>query len=128
MVSASLTSFEGTSGDADLAPQEQGDIRLGGAAALVVRQTAGSWRGSYSEVGYRYDARFESPNRLFLLGRLVLTPNSGDNGGIGAFIEGSVSTDFGRRRDEARLSIGIKLDTLAILRAVVGGKTSVAPG
>jgi hypothetical protein len=43
-----------------------------------------------------------------------------------AYLEGSLSARKGR--DESRIIVGIQLDTLAILRAIVGADPSSAPG
>lgn len=122
----SLSSFESTAGDTDLRPQDRNYFMPGGRAGIVVRQIAGSWRGTFSEFSYLRDPRFRAADRLLIRGRLVLTPTSGEGEGLGVYLEGSMNA--GRGRDEARLVIGIRLDTLAILRAIVGGKPSAAPG
>jgi hypothetical protein len=100
-------------------------------AGAIVRQLAGEWRNSYLTIGYARDPRFEHHDRFVARGRLVISPEATVggkavlNGGLGAFLEGSVSS--GRGPAEARVTIGVKVDTIAVLRSIVGLSAGSAP-
>jgi hypothetical protein len=87
---------------------------------IVVRQLAGHWIGSFSEFAYLRDPRFDHRDRTFVRGRLVFGRENSDGQGHGlsSFLEGSVN--IGRGKDEARIVIGVGLDTEKILKAVLG--------
>lgn len=107
------------------------DLKSTYEAGAIVRQLAGEWKNSYLTVGYARDPRFEHRDRLVVRGRLVVSPASKIDGtkvltgGLGAFLEGSVSS--GRGPAEARVTIGIKLDVIQVLRSIIGIGTGSSP-
>ncbi len=74
----------------------------GVASGLRTRQVTGSWEGTLAEIVYLRDPLFRRADRLFLRGRVVLSPQVGEGKGLGAYIEGSINTSPGHGRDEAR--------------------------
>lgn len=98
-----------------------------GKLGVRFEQLIGPWRFSMSEIAYLRDPLFKSQSRLLARGRLVISPKlSGEAGrGLGVYIEGSVNV--GKGNDEARLTTGLQIDALGILRAIVGVSAREAP-
>jgi len=94
---------------------------------LIFRQNTGLWEGSFSEFGYYRDPRFPSSNRFLGKVRVVLSPRLANEkaSGLGAYVEGVVNE--GKGKDEARVTIGVRLDLLSVLRGIVGAPSSGSP-
>jgi hypothetical protein len=102
-----------------LAPHEPDSFGWRGRLGLRLREVQTIWEGTFSELSVFHDPTFIQDWRILVRGRVVV---SGAGSGLGAFIEGSLNSGLNssNKRDEIRLVVGIRLDTLAVLRAVVG--------
>ncbi|MDQ5870853.1 MAG: hypothetical protein M3547_01420 [Acidobacteriota bacterium] len=123
---AGAIGFEKFVGDEDLEPHEADEFALQVRFGVVTRQLSGAWEGTLAELVYIRDPVFRHQDRFLALGRVVLSPRTDVGKGLGAYLEGSISP--GKGRDQARIVVGIQLDTLAILRAIVGANPSSSPG
>jgi hypothetical protein len=105
----------------DLSVSNRDEFRATFNLGLTLRQEAGPMRNSMAEVAYEKDPLFIHPDRLLVLGKVVLTQfgSSGSNGDF--YMEGWCSK--GRTgRDEAVLMLGVRLSTLSFFRGLGGGK------
>ena len=111
--------------------QDNSDNLLGmWRAAFVYRATRGVWQGTNLEVGYAHDPRFLHSERLIATLRVVLTPSlAGSVGkGLGAFVEIAGNRSLmGRGTGETRLMAGVRIDTLSVLRAIIGAAAEASP-
>jgi hypothetical protein len=116
--------FNKSSGADDLAAQQDDRYKFTGRLGFIVRQTAGDWQNTFVEVSYRYDPTFQAANRFFLRGRLHVAPERDDGKDLGLYVEGSLNAGAGR--DEARLSVGVTLNVLDVLRKLRGATGSAS--
>lgn len=129
LVSFTLFAGAGFAGVSDPANSDAADtfhaVAHGG---IRFRQIAGTFRGTYTEFSYLRDPRFKSSDRFQALGRIVLSPDLAGSGGkgLGAYIEGAVNV--GKGKDEVRITMGVRMDALAILRALVGADSTGGSG
>jgi hypothetical protein len=103
----------------DLSVTNRDEFRATYTLGLTLRQEAGAMRTSYAEIAYVRDPLFIHPDRLMVLGQVVLTQfgSRGSNGDF--YMEGWTSK--GKGRDEAVLMLGIRLSTLSFFRSLGGG-------
>lgn len=93
----------------------------------IVLQSQGLWAGTFSEFAYVKDPRFAHRSRFVAKGRIVLSPDIAGNGGkgLGAYVEGAINQ--GRGKDEGRITVGVRLDILSVLRGIVGVPNAGTP-
>jgi hypothetical protein len=87
---------------------------------FMLRQLSGHWLGSFTEYAWLHDPRFDHKSRSWVRGRLRFGRENSDNAGHGlsSFLEGSAN--IGRGKDEARIVVGVGLDTEKVLKAILG--------
>lgn len=101
-----------------LASQRQDHFRGQWRAGLVLRQEMGTLEGTFAEYCWLHDPVFDSPDRFSLHARLVLSPMADKGARFGTYID--LNTAIGSGRDEISLAIGLRLDFLAVARALTG--------
>jgi hypothetical protein len=99
-------------------PKKADEFHFTHEIGVLAKQNSGEWRGTILSLSYIRDPRFDESQRLAARVRLVISPVPGGSG-LGAFAEGAVNV--GKGIDEVRISLGIRLDAMSILRGLVGG-------
>lgn len=106
--------------DNGLAAQKEDFYKGRYKVGIQLRQEAGDMEGTTTEIAYLRDPMFEERDRWLVRGRIVVKPPAIGGAGIGLYLEGSLEEGSGR--DASAVAAGLKLDTLAVLRALLGQK------
>jgi hypothetical protein len=104
----------------DVASIEADHFGLVQRTAFQLRQEQGPLEGTFSEFGYLHDPTFVHPDRLLARARLVVSPATLGGSSLGAYVD--VLGSIGPGQDEVALSIGLRIDALATIKALVGSK------
>lgn len=124
IVGAGVAAFESQAEADDLSGQSADEFRFRGRAGVLLRTESGQWEGTLAEASYFHDPTFAAANRFLLRGRLLFAPRTDEGRALGAYLEGSVNVGGGR--DEVRMTVGLRVDTLAVFSALIGGSRGSA--
>lgn len=124
IVGAGVAGFDSQAEADDLSGQSADEFRFRGRAGVLLRTESGQWEGTLAEASYFHDPTFAAANRFLLRGRLLFAPRTNEGRALGAYLEGSVNVGGGR--DEVRMTIGLRVDTLAVFSALIGGGSGSA--